>query len=152
MELIAEIAPQTGQTIEVNVLRSPNSEEVTRIQCYRDRGYRLIRNRQPLPTVVSIDSSRSTTAGDVRCRPPEMAQVEINSKEPLKLRVFIDRSIVEVFINGRQCVTARVYPDRDDSVGVSLRAVGNDATLKSLDAWQMMGINPQFNPTKPEGQ
>ncbi len=45
-----------------------------------------------------------------------------------------------MFINGRQCVSARVYPGRDDGVGVSLRAVGNDAKLKSLDAWQMKGI------------
>ena len=65
----------------------------------------------------------------------------MGSKESLELRVFVDRSIVEVFINGRQCLTARVYPDRDDSVGVSLRAVGNDATLNSLDAWQMKGIS-----------
>ena len=74
------------------------------------------------------------------CRPPETAQVEMGPDEPLKLHVFIDRSIVEVFINGRQCVTARVYPDRSDSIGVSLRAQGKDAKLRSLDAWQMKSI------------
>jgi beta-fructofuranosidase len=96
--------------------------------------------KKDMPMVVSIDSSRSTVAGDVTCRPPETAQVEMKSDEPLKLRVFIDRSIVEVFINGRQCLTARVYPDRKDSVGVSLRAQGKPAKLKSLDAWQMKSI------------
>jgi len=138
LEIIAEIEPQKGQTIELNVLRCPNAEEVTRIQCYRDRGLRI--KWDELPTVVSIDSSRSTIARDVMCRPPETAQVEVKKDEPLKLRVFIDRSIVEVFINGRQCVTARVYPVREDSVGVSLRAQGKDAQLKSLDAWQMENI------------
>jgi beta-fructofuranosidase len=140
MELVAEIAPQKGQTVELNLLRSPGGEEVTRIQCYRDRGYRILGGRHASPTVVSIDSSRSTTAGDVQCRPPESAQVEMAPDEPLKLRVFIDRSIVEVFVNGRQCVTARVYPARPDSAGVSLRAAGRDARLKSLDAWQMKSI------------
>ena len=53
---------------------------------------------------------------------------------------FVDRSIVEVFVNGRQCAAVRVYPGREDSVGVSLRAVGKAATLKSLDAWQMKSI------------
>ena len=33
-----------------------------------------------------------------------------------------------------------VYPDRKDSVGVSLRAQGQDAVLKKLDAWQMNSI------------
>ena len=50
--------------------------------------------------------------------------------------------MVEVFVNGRQYVAMRVYPGRKDSVGVSLRAQSADATLKSLDAWQMKAIWP----------
>ena len=49
-------------------------------------------------------------------------------------------SVVEVFVNGRQCVAARVYPGRADSLGVSLRAQGSDAVLKQLDAWTMKSI------------
>ncbi len=56
------------------------------------------------------------------------------------MQVFVDRSVVEVFVNGRQCVAVRVYPDRPDSVGVSLRAQGSAAKVKSLDAWQMDSI------------
>ena len=48
--------------------------------------------------------------------------------------------VVEVFVNGKQCVAVRVYPGRKDSVGVSLRAQGRDAVLTSLDAWQMKSI------------
>jgi sucrose-6-phosphate hydrolase SacC (GH32 family) len=33
-----------------------------------------------------------------------------------QLRVFVDRSVVEVFVNGKQCVALRVYPGRNDSV------------------------------------
>ena len=50
--------------------------------------------------------------------------------------------VVEVFVNGKQCVAVRLYPGREDSLGVSLRAQGRDATLKSLDAWQMGSIYP----------
>jgi beta-fructofuranosidase len=66
--------------------------------------------------------------------------VILERDEPLKLRVFVDKSVVEVFVNGKQCVAARVYPGRGDSVGVSLRSQGRDSTLKSLDAWQMKNI------------
>ncbi len=48
--------------------------------------------------------------------------------------------MVEVFVNGKQCVAVRVYPGRKDSVGVSLRAQGKDALLTSLDVWQMQNI------------
>ena len=61
--------------------------------------------------------------------------------EPLCLRVFVDRSVIEVFVNGKQCVALRVYPSRDDSAGVSLLAQGQDMMLKSLDAWQMKNIH-----------
>ena len=60
--------------------------------------------------------------------------------EPLRLRVFIDTRIVEIFVNEQQCVAARGYPGRDDSVGVSLRAQGSTAILESLNAWQMSNI------------
>ena len=69
-----------------------------------------------------------------------MAPFQLENDEPLKLRVFIDRSVVEVFANCRLCLALRVYPSREDSIGVSLYAQGRDASLKSLDAWQMKSI------------
>jgi len=138
MEIVAEIAPQKEQTIELNLLRSSGGEEVTRIQLFRDRGIRP--HGVPRAGVVSIDTSHSSLASNVVSRPPETATVELAPDEPLKLRIFIDRSVVEVFVNGRQCLAARVYPERSDSVGVSLHSRGKDAVLTSLDAFQMRSI------------
>ena len=126
--------------VELNVLRSPGAEERTRISFLPERGLRdrsPSGRKRPLPGVISLDNTRSSILPDVRTRSPETAQVALDKGEPLKLRVFIDKTIVEVFVNGKQCVALRVYPGRPDSVGVSLRAQGRDAVLKSLDAWQM---------------
>ena len=71
---------------------------------------------------------------------PETGSIIIEEDETLKLRVFIDKSVVEVFVNGKQCVALRVYPSRDDSVGISLRSQSKDAELVSIDAWQMEDI------------
>lgn len=89
---------------------------------------------------VSIDTSRSSLLPDVMARPEEVAPFKLRDGEALRLRVFVDRSAVEVFVNGRQCLALRVYPGRKDSVGVSVRAQGSDAVLRSLDAWQMKSI------------
>jgi beta-fructofuranosidase len=140
MELVAEIDPKSAPMVEMNVLRSANAEEVTRIAFLRERGYRNRTRRGPLPGVISLDNTRSSILSDVRSRPPETAHVAMEKGETLKLRVFIDKSVVEVFVNGKQCVALRVYPGRDDSVGVSLRAQGQDAHLQSFDAWQMENI------------
>jgi beta-fructofuranosidase len=140
MELLAEIDPKGAPLVELNVLRSANAEEVTRIAFLRERGYRDRTRRGPLPGVISLDNTRSSILPDVRSRPPETAPVAMEKGEPLKLRVFIDKSVVEVFVNGKQCVALRVYPGREDSVGVSFRAQGQEAQLQSLDAWQMENI------------
>jgi beta-fructofuranosidase len=146
MEIVAEIDVKNSPMIELNVLRSPNAEEVTKIRFYKDRAYkhreygRTDPKAKKISSFITIDSAYSSIASDVRSRAPEMAEVFIDKNEPLQLRVFIDRSVVEVFVNGRQCVAQRVYPDRKDSVGVSLRSQGSGALLKSLDAWQMKSI------------
>ena len=143
MELMAEIDPKGASMVELNVLRSANAEEVTRITFLPERGLRdrsPSGRKRPLPGVISLDNTRSSILPDVRTRSPETAQVALDKGEPLKLRVFMDKTIVEVFVNGKQCVALRVYPGRPDSVGVSLRAQGREAVLKSLDAWQMKSI------------
>jgi beta-fructofuranosidase len=61
-------------------------------------------------------------------------------EQPLDLRVFVDRSVVEVFANGRQYLTKRIYPVRDDSLGIQLFSRGGEATLRSMDVWQMDSI------------
>lgn len=140
MELNLEIAPGKARSVQINVLRSPDAEETTSITLYNYED-RPANWWFPTPGEVVLDGSRSSTLHDAWPRPPERAIVNRDG-DSLKLRIFIDRSVVEVFINGRQYVAARVYPGRKDSVGVSLRAQTADATLKSLDAWQMKPIWP----------
>ncbi|MHB8898660.1 MAG: glycoside hydrolase family 32 protein [Thermoguttaceae bacterium] len=140
MELVARIDPQGAAMVEMDVLRSPGGEEATRILFFRERGLRDRSQAGPRPSVVTIDMSRSSTLPDATSRPPESGPVLLAPDEPVELRVFVDKSIVEVFVNGKQCVAVRAYPGRDDSLGVSLRAQGRDAELQSLDAWQMKSI------------
>ena len=137
MELDVEIDPKTARWVQLNVLRSPGAEERTSITFYNyDKTLSFWYHTRG---VVCLDGSRSSTLPDVWLRPPERAVME-RGNETLKLRVFIDRSVVEVFVNGKQYLAMRVYPGRKDSLGVSLRAQGQDALLKSLDAWQMHSI------------
>ena len=149
MELRLEIDPKGAPMVEVNVLRSPDKAEFTRIAFYKNRGFRRrfrvpnatalnansdqLRNR-PIrhESLIMLDNTYSSTLPDVRSRAPETAPVHLEEDELLQLHIFIDRSVVEVFVNGKQCVAERVYPGRADSLGVSVRAQGQDAELKSF--------------------
>ncbi|MDB5250757.1 MAG: glycosyl hydrolase family 32 domain protein [Segetibacter sp.] len=167
MEISAEIDPKNAQMIELNVLRSPKKEEFTRIIFFKEKGLNkgleykagaetaimpadlvnLVAGIKPEPrtpnipaSLISIESSYSSTLPDARFRAPETASFFLTPGETVKLRVFIDKSVIEVFVNGKQCVAMRVYPGREDSQGVSIRSQGQEAELKSLDAWQMKSI------------
>jgi beta-fructofuranosidase len=150
MELNAEIDPGKAQMIELNVLRSPDKKEYTRIALFPSRGYSggrnywrvpgEQRNRKPKPALVMLETSHSSILPEAQSRAPETAPVVIYPNENIQLRIFIDKSIVEVFVNGRQCVAARVYPGKKNSTGVSIRSQGSESKLVSLDAWQMENI------------
>jgi len=133
MEFEVEIGAGASPMVEMNVLRSPNREEYTRIAFFRNRGFHG-------KSLISIDSSYSSVAADVLSRAPETASLPLGEDETLKLRVFVDKSVVEVFANERQCVTLRVYPVRTDSLGVSFRSQGVDGRILSLNAYKMKSI------------
>ncbi|MCY2924405.1 MAG: GH32 C-terminal domain-containing protein, partial [Planctomycetota bacterium] len=138
MELDVELDPQEARWVQLNVLRSANAEERTSITFYNYD--RVLHYWYHAKGLVCLDGSRSSQRADVWLRPPEQVTAPRNPGEPLRLRVFIDRSVVEVFVNGRHYLAMRVYPGREDSVGVSLLAQGQDAVLMKLDAWQMQSI------------
>ena len=164
IELILEVDVKDAPALELNVLRSPGREEYTKIVFYKSRGFGAGRDyrfgevervvtpgekfyapnpaaqQQTRVSLISIESAYASLHPDVRPRAPETAPVFISNDETLKLRVFIDKSVVEVFVNGKQVVAVRVYPSRKDSLGVSLRSQGKDSELKSLEAWQMKSI------------
>jgi beta-fructofuranosidase len=148
LELEVEIQPQAARDVTINVLRSPGGEEFTAIKFFRHGGMPVRKQGNIYQQdALVLDTTQSSLRADgsfwtsnVTARPPEVAPFELGEDEPLKLRIFIDKSVVEVFANGRQCVALRVYPEREDSTGVSIRAHGRDAVLRSLDAWQMQSI------------
>jgi len=162
MEIDLEIDPKDVPMLELNVLRSPNKEEFTRISFMKGRGMSAGRNyrfgevavlqteRQTSPRVpftppvreslITIETSYSSLHPDVRARGAETGSLTLKNGETLKLRVFIDKSVVEVFVNGKQALAVRVYPSRKDAIGVSLRSQGQDSELKKMEAWQMKSI------------
>jgi beta-fructofuranosidase len=71
----------------------------------------------------------------------EAAPFELKDGESLKLRIFVDKSVVEVFANNRQAVMRRIYPSRADSVGVRLFSTGGDAEVHSLEAYNITPSN-----------
>ena len=90
---------------------------------------------------LKIDTMRSSLGDGPKG--VEGGPLELAGNEELELRIFIDKSVVEVFANqGRQAVMRRIYPRRPDSLAVKLFSRGGEAHATSLEAWRLAPSNP----------
>ncbi|MBE3577983.1 MAG: GH32 C-terminal domain-containing protein [Limnochordales bacterium] len=127
LELVAEFDPESREQFGFKLRRSPDGQEETLL--YYDSSTRRMcvdKDRASLNPCVE----RGVQGGPFALRPGE----------PLQLHIFIDRSVIEVFINGRATLTTRVYPTRPDSLGIDLFCRAGQALLRSLDVWGMESI------------
>ena len=71
----------------------------------------------------------------------QRAPFELKDGENLKLDIFIDKSIIEVFANGRQCVTKVVYPEPAESNRVKLFSGDETVNVVRVQTWNMATTN-----------
>ncbi|MCU0979113.1 MAG: GH32 C-terminal domain-containing protein, partial [Pirellulaceae bacterium] len=142
-ELALEIEPGAPSRCGVRLRCSPDGAEQTVVAC------------EPAAKKLVIEMGKSSLDPRIRYLPyrhagalnrlPEdqrlvtaqEAPFALQPGETLRLRIFVDRSVVEVFANGRQCLTQRIYPTRRDSLGVVLFSTGSAARFKSVEAWNL---------------
>ena len=128
LEIVAEFELAGDAEFGLRLRCSPDGQEQTRI-VYRSAQGQLVVERDE--SSVSPDVERS------EC----MATVELAAGEPLRLHIFLDRSVLEVFANGGQtCLTTRIYPLRPDSLGLGLMLRSGQAKLRSMDVWVLASI------------
>jgi len=128
LELYVEIESSDAQEFGIKVCVSPDGQEFTVISYDRGEGKLKVDARMSGPE----DKAKSV----------EAAPFELKNGERLKLRVFVDKSVVEVFANSRQAVVRRIYPAQPDSLGVSLFTTGGPVELHTLKSWKISPSNP----------
>jgi len=113
LEIMAEFAAGDAKAFGLRVRQSENGKDAVTIR-YADGNLDVAGTEVPL-------------------------RLDAHSKT-LKLHVFLDRSVLEVFVNdGATSVTRVEYPGEED-LGVSVFAEGGGAILNSLDAWEMANL------------
>jgi beta-fructofuranosidase len=95
--------------------------------------------------MLVLDVTRSSVSQAVKNRESQRCIIRHSYGKPIELRVFVDRSVVEVFAEGHY-LGKRIYPARPDSLGVQLFSLGGNATLHSLEAWEMDAVWPIQTP------
>jgi beta-fructofuranosidase len=128
IELQVEVTSDQATQYGLKVCCSPDGREETAV--FYDAVDRALK----------IDTTGSSL--DQGPRSVEEGPLALARGKPLRLRVFVDRSVVEAFANDRQGVMRRIYPTGAESQGVSLFSRGGDAHVRSVEAWDMAPANP----------
>lgn len=152
MEINAVIDPPKGYgAVRFRVLRSPDKREYVSATYYAGCGMRgsspFLVKRAPKYRFggywgdhFALDTSHSSVRTDCKVHPPELVEMDVPDGEPLRVRIFVDRSVIEVFVQERRWMMKRVFPALAESKGVSIEAIGHNAKIISLDAWQMKNV------------
>lgn len=142
LELELKVRPGAGARFGLKLRRSSDGEEETVVW------------HDPAAGVLRVDVAKASLdpevvyrrfiskAGDNPVVTAQEAPFALEAGEALQLRVFLDRSILEVFANRRQCLTQRVYPMRPDSLDLVLVSEGGDCEVEEVKAWDMASVNP----------
>lgn len=84
---------------------------------------------------LSIDRMKSSLDPDI-AKGIQSGEMELDG-DLLKLHIYLDRSMIEAYANGKNSITTRVYPTRGDAMNVQLWSEGGEAQVQSLKVWMM---------------
>lgn len=126
LEIQLELEPGSAKQLGIKVRRSPDGEEETLL--YYDLN----------EAMLSVDRSKTTQHPEEKCGGVQGGKLELLG-ENLKLHIYLDRSMVEVYANGLKSLTTRVYPSRPDALGLRIWSDG-EPVVKSIEIWEMKSI------------
>ncbi|WP_284239681.1 GH32 C-terminal domain-containing protein, partial [Paenibacillus glycanilyticus] len=123
LEIEMELARGSADQVGIKVRRSPNGEEETLLY-YKNS-----------TDEYGVDRTK-TVAGTNKGI--QKGIVDLGT-ENVKLHIYLDKSMVESYLNGLKSITTRTYSSRDDAKGLQLWADSNTSSIvvKSLKVWKM---------------
>ncbi len=114
-----------GDALEIQALLQPNAGTVTLRTRRSADGERAVE--------ITYDGAFLDLLGT---RVP----LVLSDDEPLKLHLFLDKSVLELFVNGGRIAVTRLLDVPVDDLGIELVVRDGAATVISLDIWTMRSI------------
>lgn len=131
-EIAMKLKPADCSVFGIELGKNTDGSELTRI--YFD----VVNGK------IVVDSKKSTTREfiptDVRT-----ASFKIDPNTEVDLHIFIDGSVIEVFINNEDAFTTRIFPEKESSNIVELYSEGGKLQLQHADVWQLRSSENTFD-------
>jgi beta-fructofuranosidase len=124
LNIRAKFARGHSQSVTLRLRSSPDGEEFTDLSYWWDIGRLVLdRTHSSLDPDVKRDSQESTWFPD--------------TKDVLDLDIYLDRSVLELFVEQRSAFAARIYPTLDSSDRVFVSSHGPGARINALSVIAM---------------
>jgi sucrose-6-phosphate hydrolase SacC (GH32 family) len=147
MELALEIETQGAAEFGLKVRCAPDGSEETIISLlFEQHTIQIDYRRASLRDDLVYPLTRSDYPyGEIQQGPRvQMAPFDFKEGECVRLRIFLDRSVLELFVSDRRYLAQRIFPSRPDSLGVKVFSRGGPTMIRRLKAWQMRSISREW--------
>lgn len=131
-----KLAAVKGETYEIEAELEPGTASEIGLRLRKGEGAETLVGIVPATNSLFVDRTKSGDVSFSKDFPGRFSTVLSDTKR-LKLRLFVDRSSVEVFANdGEKVMTDRIYPP-PGSTGIEVYANGGAGRVVSLTVWQL---------------
>ena len=133
-----ELRGISGDTLELSLALDPGDAARVglRVRCSSDGEEETLIYYDSVKRELALDTRRSSLNTETE-RNLYISKLAVAPGEQLSLRLFLDRSVIEMFALGTICFSARVYPTRGDSQGIYAFAEGGKSGAISVDGWKL---------------
>lgn len=126
IELEFDIKADSNASFVIQVLKHEDEQEYTTVTFDYELNKIILDRRQ---------SSLSNTLKNTR-----IGDFVFNPTDTLNVRIFIDHSTLEVFVQNLTVFSARVYPSRPESDRVDVVSISGEVSVIAAKQWEMASI------------
>jgi fructan beta-fructosidase len=142
LELVLDAAQLAGASgdgaLALELRKNPRASELTKLSLLPVVGTQRWR--------LDLDRTRTSLDPDVLSYGVQGGELVLDGE--IRLRIFLDRSMLEVYVNDRISLTSRLFPATLDALGLGLELTPS-AVLKRLRVWPMNAAQGTVVPVAP---
>ena len=132
LEMEMEFIPENCSGFSFIIGKHPENKEFTKITY--DFGTQEF----------SVDKTKSSLNKNI-IADGRSGKYKLNKNEKVNIRLFIDGSVAEVFINNEDAFTTRIFPSLKESTNVELTCDDGTIKLANVNVWKLKNTNNKTN-------
>ena len=134
-----------GDCLELDLEMEPRgaSEFGLKVRCAPDGSEETLVSFTLEPPTIQIDFQKASLRDDLTYHQDpriQAAPFDLKQGDCVKLRIFLDRSVLEVFAGDQRYLVQRIFPTHPDGLDVKLYSRGGPTYVRRLRVWQMGGM------------